>query len=33
MVNLELTPDSEVGNGQENKGMETFLQTVGHHLL
>ncbi len=30
MVSLELTPNSEIGNGQENNHMKTFLQTVGH---
>ncbi len=30
MVSLELTPNSEIGNGQENNDMDTFLQTVGH---
>ncbi len=30
MVSLELTPNSEIGNDQENNNMQTFLQTVGH---
>ncbi len=30
MVSLELTPNSKIGNGQENNDMEIFLQTVGH---
>ncbi len=29
MVSFELTPNNEIGNGQENNGIETFLQTVG----
>ncbi len=29
MVSFELTPINEIGNGQENNDMETFLQTVG----
>ncbi len=30
MVSLDLIPNSEIGNGQNNNDMETFLQTVGH---
>ncbi len=30
MVNFDLTPNSETGNGQDNNEMATFLQTVGH---
>ncbi len=30
MVSFELTPNNEIGNGQENNDIETFLQTVGY---
>ncbi len=30
MVSFELTSNNEIGNGQENNDMETFLQTVGY---
>ncbi len=30
MVSFDLTPNSEVGNGQDNNDKATFLQTVGH---
>ncbi len=30
MVSFQLTPNNEIGNGQENNDMETILQTVGH---
>ncbi len=30
MASFELPPNSEIGNGQENNDMETFLQTVGY---
>ncbi len=30
MVSLDLISNSEIGNGQDNNDMETFLQTVGH---
>ncbi len=30
MVSFDLTPNSEIGNGQDNNEMATFLQTVGH---
>ncbi len=30
MVSFGLTPHSEIGNGQDNNDMATFLQTVGY---
>ncbi len=30
MVSFDLTPNSEIGNGQDNNDMATFLQTVGN---
>ncbi len=30
MVSFDLTPNSEIGYGQDNNDMATFLQTVGH---
>ncbi len=30
MVSFDLTPNSEIGNGQDNNDTATFLQTVGH---
>ncbi len=33
MVCVNLTPNSEIGVGQENNNMENFLQTVGHQQL
>ncbi len=30
MDGLELTPNSKIGNDQENNDTETFLQTVGY---
>ncbi len=30
MVSLDLTPNSEIGNGQDNNDVDTFMQTVGH---
>ncbi len=33
MVSFDLTPNSEIGNGQDNNDAATFLQTVGHQQL
>ncbi len=30
MVSFDLAPNSEIGNGQDNNDMATFLQTAGH---
>ncbi len=30
MVSFDLTPNSKIGNDQDNNDMATFLQTVGH---
>ncbi len=30
MVSFNLTPNSEIGNDQDNNDMATFWQTVGH---
>ncbi len=30
MVSFDLTPNSELGDDQDNNDMATFLQTVGH---
>ncbi len=33
MVSFDLTPSSEIGTGQDNKDMATFLQSVGHQQI
>ncbi len=33
MVSLNITSNSELGYRQGNNDVETFLQTVGHHLF